>query len=317
MSAHANAMPTVSNSSLRPHRPLLPRWLGVVFPIVILASIGFAVAYVMNRTLVPFVVALATAVGLGLISGFTARLALRNRDDVVRGLVALAALAVGLLMLGMMTLGEAGIGPLRHPLTGPDWRGLGQFALGALAALLALRAWRTTAPAVRRPLRQRLLSWRDAASAGARARWEGLASAFRHGIDWAGNWFARAGAWVENASHMPYPETPPPAPRVRVHGAGVPRSRPGRGALERFREWVNRRQGPAAGGNGRWLQPRRRSNIRFVGVEEHRCPYCLELVEPNDPRGVEICSTCHTRHHADCWAITGVCQVPHYHTEGH
>jgi hypothetical protein len=20
---------------------------------------------------------------------------------------------------------------------------------------------------------------------------------------------------------------------------------------------------------------------------------------------------CHTRHHADCWSVTGVCQVPH------
>jgi hypothetical protein len=60
---------------------------------------------------------------------------------------------------------------------------------------------------------------------------------------------------------------------------------------------------------------RRRQNdaIRLVGVVEHRCPYCLELVEDNDVRGVRVCSTCHTRHHADCWAETGVCQVPHYH----
>jgi hypothetical protein len=37
------------------------------------------------------------------------------------------------------------------------------------------------------------------------------------------------------------------------------------------------------------------------------------LVEDNDVRGVRVCSICHTRHHADCWAETGVCQVPHYH----
>jgi hypothetical protein len=24
------------------------------------------------------------------------------------------------------------------------------------------------------------------------------------------------------------------------------------------------------------------------------------------------CQICHTLHHADCWAITGTCQVPHY-----
>jgi hypothetical protein len=45
--------------------------------------------------------------------------------------------------------------------------------------------------------------------------------------------------------------------------------------------------------------------------EEHRCPYCLELIDPNDKRGAVECEICHTLHHADCWAITGACQVPH------
>ena len=47
---------------------------------------------------------------------------------------------------------------------------------------------------------------------------------------------------------------------------------------------------------------------------EHRCPYCLELVEPGDLRGVMECEICHTLHHADCWAIAGACQVPHFTT---
>jgi hypothetical protein len=34
-------------------------------------------------------------------------------------------------------------------------------------------------------------------------------------------------------------------------------------------------------------------------------------VTKRDPRGVKICKVCKTWHHADCWAITGVCQVPH------
>lgn len=55
------------------------------------------------------------------------------------------------------------------------------------------------------------------------------------------------------------------------------------------------------------------SGIHLVGKEEHRCPYCLEEVKRNDPRGVKICPICHTHHHADCWAVTGACQVPHYH----
>lgn len=53
--------------------------------------------------------------------------------------------------------------------------------------------------------------------------------------------------------------------------------------------------------------------IHFVGEEEHTCPYCLDRVEKGDPRGVKICPICKTWHHADCWGITGACQIPHMH----
>lgn len=58
----------------------------------------------------------------------------------------------------------------------------------------------------------------------------------------------------------------------------------------------------------------RTEGVRLVGEEEHRCPFCLEIVEPGDPRGTVECPICHTRHHADCWSVTGICQVPHYHS---
>ncbi len=56
---------------------------------------------------------------------------------------------------------------------------------------------------------------------------------------------------------------------------------------------------------------RRKPRLQFSAEVENRCPYCLELIEPNDPRGTVECKICHTLHHADCWAITGTCQVPH------
>ncbi|HET7009974.1 MAG TPA: RING finger protein [Anaerolineales bacterium] len=56
---------------------------------------------------------------------------------------------------------------------------------------------------------------------------------------------------------------------------------------------------------------RRGTDIRLTGAVEHRCPYCLEAVARADPRGVVVCPVCHTPHHADCWAVTGTCQVPH------
>lgn len=53
------------------------------------------------------------------------------------------------------------------------------------------------------------------------------------------------------------------------------------------------------------------NNVRLLGEVEHRCPYCLEVVKKNDPRGIKVCPICQTQHHLDCWNITGICQVPH------
>ena len=62
------------------------------------------------------------------------------------------------------------------------------------------------------------------------------------------------------------------------------------------------------------IPKRRLSNPNYVnlrGEVEHRCPYCLEEIRKGDPRGVKICPVCKTRHHSDCWSVTGTCQVPH------
>lgn len=53
-------------------------------------------------------------------------------------------------------------------------------------------------------------------------------------------------------------------------------------------------------------------SIRVTGMAEERCPYCLDVVEKKDPRGVVVCDICGSPHHADCWeAGGGMCQVPH------
>lgn len=59
---------------------------------------------------------------------------------------------------------------------------------------------------------------------------------------------------------------------------------------------------------------RGKARVQLALVEEHRCPYCLELVNRSDPHGVVECKVCHTLHHKDCWDITGSCQVPHLNT---
>jgi hypothetical protein len=54
------------------------------------------------------------------------------------------------------------------------------------------------------------------------------------------------------------------------------------------------------------------SQVKVTGNAQDRCPYCLDVVEKKDPRGVVVCEICGTPHHADCWeAGGGKCQVPH------
>ncbi len=59
------------------------------------------------------------------------------------------------------------------------------------------------------------------------------------------------------------------------------------------------------------LPVRRSSGVRVIAKAEERCPYCLDMIEKNDPRGVVVCEICGTPHHADCWEAGGKCQVPH------
>ena len=91
------------------------------------------------------------------------------------------------------------------------------------------------------------------------------------------------------------------------------RGRPHREPTGSVRARVNQKPDLALPRIKRKKSPVRSSGIKFVGEVEHICPYCLEPVQEHDPRGVKICPICKTRHHADCWGITGTCQIPHSH----
>ena len=225
----------------------------VVFLVGMFGGIGLAFVVRANQTIVPQVLRAATSAALGVLTGLTARRALRGRSGVLRAAAALAALGVALYFLGWFSGERAGLALPRAVLPAPDWEGLLQILLGALSALAALRAW--PGPSAQ-------------AQVAARAR-------------------EQAGA----ASSRPQP---------RRKRRTVVRRPPLR---TRLTSWVSQRS----------VLARRGRRVRLVGAEEHRCPYCLELVDGRDPRGVVVCRVCHTRHHGDCWAVTGECQVPHYH----
>ena len=59
------------------------------------------------------------------------------------------------------------------------------------------------------------------------------------------------------------------------------------------------------------LPVRKSSEVRVIAKAEDRCPYCLDVIEKDDLRGVVVCEICGASHHADCWEAGGKCQVPH------
>lgn len=250
--------------------------LKFVMPMVILAAAAFAMMYRANKMVLPIVLTFATAAGMGVVAGLSTRWALRHRAGFLQALVAIAEVVIGLEILGLITFGQAGIDMLFHRRTDIDWVGLGQIGAGALTALIALRAWP-----------KRALQMPDTI--------------------------------IPEEPRLEPPEFP--APELRISAPLQPRvsfpiprtTRNSRLHLPAFR---TPRLGVPRLGVPRFprLSWRRRSQVHMNADEEHRCPYCLDLIERKDRRGVKVCSVCHTWHHADCWDIAGMCQVPHHHS---
>src|SRR6185436_18179029 len=119
MTVQAGAMSTteIPSISTSARRAALPHWPSLTFLSTMLAAILFAVAYVVNPTIAPPVLSLAATVGLGLVAGFAARYMLRGRLGLLRLLAAWAAILVGQLLLGLLTAGGLGVGPVHVPLT--------------------------------------------------------------------------------------------------------------------------------------------------------------------------------------------------------
>jgi hypothetical protein len=259
---------------------------------------------------------------LGLIAGFGARIFLRNRDSFVRYFFAILILVIGMYMIGALTRWVLGVGPIRFEEKfaeqlqevefGPDffsqlaslglgsrvlfdfsrlnWADGAHLAVGLVMTILSLQAWRRRADPVPLPA-------------------------------------PAAESYVELTP------APPATPSRRSRRSPAPSN--GRAHVQRSsgrsaRLRANSQPRVRAGSNNgsrasvRTVEPvlrpkkkrlfQRRPKIQLALVEEHRCPYCLDPVNRNDPRGVKECDVCHTLHHADCWAITGVCQVPHLNT---
>jgi hypothetical protein len=217
---------------------------------------------------------------LALAAGFGARFILSKRNRFIRSTAAIIMVLAGLAILGYFSQWEIGLDVPQLMRGYVSWMDLSHLGLGTLAALSAVWAWRRSKPAhqvVEVPVRAPVVPARSNST-----------HSFRPRIRLPQNW------------------------SLNMRDVPSLRSR-------------------SSSGNGRWSSGRvrpklisgqsvrvkrrkanhRQAHVQLALVEEHRCPYCLEPVLRTDPRGVKECEICHSLHHADCWAITGTCQVPH------
>ncbi|MEX1071479.1 MAG: hypothetical protein WEC37_02535 [Anaerolineales bacterium] len=251
-------------------------------------SVVLALLFLINRDFSPVLLKYTLLTAIGLIAGFMSRRLLRGRHPITRLLVAIFAIAISFGVLNVVTQGFIGLNLLRayqNPFAGD---GALQLAISALAAWTALSAWAGTHREVLveprwtpepepipapRPVRSASRPRRSGPRAGD-ALLASISRSWDHGL--------------KSARAFLVPATSPSRTRKKT------------------KKSKSRRGGIFSGGTRRRQRP-----IALTSQEAHVCPYCLEPVRVRDPRGVKICKVCKTWHHGDCWAVTGVCQVPH------
>jgi hypothetical protein len=295
----------------------------LVLLLLLVAAAAFGIVFLFPRE-TDFPVLLSTFfadASLGLIAGFGSRIVLGNRGSISRLIAAIMVTVTGMILLGSLTDWNFGLGPVeidpqvvnqvRHfsldsnlanqigsmkidtqtilDLRGLDWADLAHLVISITLAVMSLQAWAeiTTQIVEVAPLSEP----EPAAKPSRRRKRAASSSTAQPRIQLPGGWIPQLGG----------------TGRLR------PRSRSRNGSrspvLKEAKDFEKVARPKRRGAS------RRKAHIQFALVEEHRCPYCLDAVTHNDPRGVKECEVCHTLHHADCWSITGgTCQVPHLNT---
>jgi hypothetical protein len=279
--------PAVQHIDSPERRAHMPRWVGIVFPLAALGGVALVHLYRVNRSWLDITIAFGGSAGLGLALGLAARLSLPHRSAWVRWLVALGGLVVSLSLAGILSSGQMGLRPLVPASAWVRWAEFIQLAIGGLCAWLAVRAYP-------RPESVETISEADPPNWG---------FTYHPAVNdtqpvWAGR--------PERQRRTPRIPRPRPAPATARAAVVITP-----GPLRRSYDHLRVRLARAAS----W-RPRRSSPIRFTGAAEDRCPYCLDIVNDHDRRGVTTCPVCHTRHHAECWDVTGTCQIAHLYAGG-
>lgn len=237
-----------------------------------------ALVFLVNEQISPVALKFVTVAALSLAAGLLGRRLLAGRNGLLKYFSAVLAVLVAFGVLNFLTRGFIGINLLRLSSIASPIDAMLQFLIVGVGVWMAQSAWTGARREVvveprasYEPEPLAVAPARQARPRRVRSRSNSFLSSLNQKWDSALN-------WTVNALQ---PSTGTRKTKVR--------SKP----------------------NKRVTRRRSRPDIALSAEEEHLCPYCLEAVVKRDPRGVKICKVCKTWHHADCWAITGVCQVPH------
>lgn len=288
MSTQTAAMSNTQTSSVRPG--FFRRLAGcALFVFGIAVFLALVHRYQVNLS--PSMMTIFAVLAVGLAAGSAPRVSFYGWHAWVRFAVTLTILPLGLITLGFFTNWQIGLGPLDPWLDGSMDTGQLMQLGGALAvAMISFAAWGKSvsgriepeAPGSNHRLRRR-------ESGGAQVSVQPTGS-------------------VRFLRPLP---TPKSNPFLKVKGFAKFRWRTRRGEEEKL--VLSQARSRNHSGLGRLFR-KRKPNVQVSLFEIHRCPFCLEEVKQNDPRGVKKCEVCNTLHHADCWDVTGECQVPHLNT---
>lgn len=288
------SMPFSSNPSQEqmPEQYNLLRKLAIVLLLVGASSLWLFILF--REKILVYTIAvqeLTAGFVIAIIAGLGAQLMLSKRDGFFRFVVAMTSDVAGVYLLGFISGGKYGISQFGWLPAAMDYDGLNLIGLGfIIISFTSLLFRRTKVVVIAEPL-QTPISVRepdDPPGVQIEPLNQPSASTSMHlprislpKISWPG--FLSHGSLQMNPSNGRNSGLIHPA---RLKPAVAPKRRRKRG------------------------KPR----VQLALVEEHRCPYCLDLVVRSDPRGVVECKVCHTLHHKDCWEVTGFCQVPHLNT---
>jgi len=268
----------------------------ILFLLFVAGIVGFMALFNVHQINLPQLWMIVFAVlGVGLATGAGARLLFYKWSGLVRFFMMLLVLFPAMFVLGIFSNWTLGIGPLNPWVEGEiDPYELIQLGGAFLVACIALEAW--TKPSVK--VQDEYVPEVRSSSSGSRRRQQTPAASVMESSP---------------ALHVRSPQavTYQAKGRSRLKFAKANTRTRSRGTTA---EKLILAHTPQPTRSRRKRAFKRKPQLQISMYEEHKCPFCLEEVKRNDPRGVKKCDVCNTLHHADCWAITGFCQVPHLNT---